>query len=62
MRGVALMEHLCQWDMSTFPSDGFLLEFDAVQCCGNLAPIKLDDEEFDIWACAEHYDYYMERP
>lgn len=56
------MEHLCQWDMSTFPSDGFLLEFDAVQCCGNLAPIKLDDEEFDIWACAEHYDYYMERP
>jgi hypothetical protein len=55
-------EHRCQWDMSTFPSDGYPLEFNAVMCCGAPASVKLDDTEFEIWSCVEHHGYYQERP
>lgn len=56
--------HPCQWDMSTFPSDGFLLEF-GVTYCGKPASVRLDEAEsegHEIWSCAEHYDLYAQRP
>jgi hypothetical protein len=57
------MEHFCHWDITTWPSDGFNINFTKELCCGQPAPIKIETEpEYDIWACQEHADYYEARP
>jgi len=51
--------------VSCWPSHSFLDEFDEERCCGKVARFTLPTEtlynvELRVWACAEHYDEWME--
>jgi hypothetical protein len=53
-------QHFCHWDMSSWPSGGYCLEFNEKECCG--APASLYLKYPDIpgaWLCADHYDEWM---
>jgi hypothetical protein len=62
-------ERYCQYDVSVWPSHGYLSEYDPARCCGKAAVFTLPTEEeypnrpaLKVWVCAEHYDEWFQVP